>query len=194
VSLYGRSKLLAEEIVLQYSRKVPVVIIRPPNVLGIRQKELTLILDLLKWRLFPEIGGRGMKTSIIFVQDLVRALLTAAQHRRAVGKTYFVTDGSVYSWMEMLESLAREMGVYPHVIRIPYPVLFTFAAVSQGISKMLRIPAMADLETLRQSREYCWTYDSIKITEELDFTPQIKFHEGLRDIVAEWRNKRTGKC
>src|SRR4030043_1913485 len=40
VSDYGRSKLAAEEAVRAFEQRLPYVILRPPNVIGPRQKEL----------------------------------------------------------------------------------------------------------------------------------------------------------
>jgi nucleoside-diphosphate-sugar epimerase len=187
VTMYGKSKLQAEEIVRSYGDKLPVVIIRPPNVLGTRQKELTMIVRLLKRRIFPQIGNGDKQTSICFVQDLVRALLLVAADRRAVGETYFVTDHRIYSWREMVDSLGREMGVCSRVIRVPYPVLFGLTALATGISKITGIPPLADLNSLRTSRNHYYIYDSRKIEKDLGFQPRMEFEEGIRKIVSGCR-------
>jgi nucleoside-diphosphate-sugar epimerase len=187
VSMYGRSKLLAEKAVLEYKDRIPVVVIRPPNVLGVRQKELTLFVRLMKKRILPLIGNRNNHTSIIFVQDLVRAMMLAAVDDRAVGEVYYVTDNHVYSWYELLISLARELKVYPFVIKLPYPVLYGIVAIMEAISSIFGITPASDKESLRMVRKYEWIYDSGKIRTDLDFEPQIQFEDGIRQIVSDYR-------
>jgi len=187
VSMYGRSKLLAEESIQKYKNRIPVVIIRPPNVLGTRQKELTFLLQLMKRRILPLIGSRKNYTSIIFVQDLVRAMILTTQDERAVGEVYYVTDDQTYSWYEMLISLARGMGVYPFVIKIPYPVLYCIVAIMESVSRIFGKTPQSDRASLRMVRKYDWIYNSTKIQQNLGFKPQIRFEDGIRRIVAEYQ-------
>jgi nucleoside-diphosphate-sugar epimerase len=189
VNLYGRSKLLAEEAVHKYKDQLPVVIIRPPNVLGSRQNELTFVLQLLKKRIIPLIGSRSRRTSIIFVRDLVRAMILIAVDDRAVGNTYYVTDNHTYTWRHMLMCLARVLGVTPWVLKIPYPALYSIAAVLEGISKILGTQPAVNRESLRMTRKYDWIYDSGKIQEELGFRPNVRFEEDIRQIVHDCREQ-----
>ena len=131
VSLYGKSKLLAEEAVLRRKDRLPVTIVRPPNVLGAGQEELTTILKTIKSRILPMIGSDTSQTSLCFVQDLVLALKLTAKSERAVGQVYFVTDNHTYNWREMLIAIARKLNVYPYVLKIPYRLLYVLAAAME---------------------------------------------------------------
>ncbi len=187
VSPYGRSKLMAEEIVQNYAERIPIVIMRPANVLGARQKELVLILDLLKKRIMPMIGSKESKTSICFVEDLVRALAIAAVHEKAVGNTYFIADRSVYSWRHMLKLIAGELRVYPAVVRIPYPVLYAIALLSEGWASLFKTQALLTRDSLEATRKYEWIYRTEKIRNELGFKTLISFENGIRDIVDSYK-------
>ena len=194
VSLYGRSKLMAEKIVLGFAERIPVVILRPANVLGARQKELTTILNLLRIRIMPMVGSAESKTSICFVEDTVRALILAAVHEKAVGNTYFIADTSVYSWRSMLEIIAKELGIYPAVFRIPYPVLFSIATLSEGLAALFGKQALLTREALEATRKYNWTYRVDKIRDELGFETRISFENGMRDIVDDFKLKRKARA
>ena len=89
--------------------RLPIVIVRPPNVLGAGQRELLAVMKLLRRRIVPMIGRREKQTSICFVQDLVRALVLAAEHDRASGRTYFVAADEAYSWREIMAQLLRDL-------------------------------------------------------------------------------------
>ncbi len=91
--------------------RLPATIVRPPNVLGPGSKELAGAIGLLRRRLAPVIGDERPRTSLVDVDDLVSALILAADHPRAVGETYFVTDGGSYAWPEIMAALAEELGI-----------------------------------------------------------------------------------
>lgn len=187
VSPYGRSKLMAEEIVKDFAERIPIVIMRPANVLGARQKELILILNLLKKHIMPMIGSKKSKTSICFVEDLVRALFLAAVQEKAVGNTYFIADRSVYSWRHMLKFIARELRVYPAVVRIPYPVLYTIALLSEGLASIFKAQALLTRNSLEATRKYEWIYRTEKIRKELGFKTTISFEKGIRNILDSYK-------
>ncbi|MCK7476648.1 MAG: NAD(P)-dependent oxidoreductase [Candidatus Moduliflexus flocculans] len=55
-------------------------------------------------------AGRGR--SLVDVDDLVAALILAAEHpARPRAETYFVTDGGAYAWPEIVAALAAELGL-----------------------------------------------------------------------------------
>lgn len=175
-----------------YPALLPVVIIRPPNVLGIGQKELESLLKLVKKRILPQLGNGDEQTSICFTADVVRALILAAERHEATGQTYFVTDNRQYSWPEMIRFIANEMGVLPYVLKIPYPLLYAVAVLFQGSSRILRTPLLVNPMDIKSSRKYYWLYSSKKIESELGYFPQVKFEEEVRNIIF-WYNHNTIK-
>ena len=134
VSDYGRSKLEAESAVRSFGKRLPWVIIRPPNVLGPRQRELEESIGLVRCRIRPLIGRRGSRTSVIGVWDLVQALLRTAADDRALGRTYFVTDGEPVSWRDITAAVARAVGVRGFYLPVPFPVQYAVAAAAEGIA------------------------------------------------------------
>ena len=82
----GKASYLAEQAAAGFFARLPIVIVRPPNVLGTGQRELLAVMKLLRRRIVPLIGRREKQTSICFVQDLVRALVLAAEHDRAAAR------------------------------------------------------------------------------------------------------------
>lgn len=82
---YGTSKLAAEREVLAFGRWFPVTIIRPPAVYGPRDTNMiSLFAAAAKGFVLLPNGGRA-PVSLVHVDDLVRGLLLALEHPRAVG-------------------------------------------------------------------------------------------------------------
>jgi nucleoside-diphosphate-sugar epimerase len=187
-SLYGKSKYLAEKAVAAFFDKLPIVIVRPPNVLGVGQKELLAVLKLMRRRIVPLIGRREKQTSICFVQDLVRALVLVAEQDRASGKTYFVAAPEAYSWREILAQLLLALDL-KLVLKLPHPLLLNVALVSEAISGLSGKAPLVKRSDLRSARDNYWLCDASLIREELGFRTEVEFAQGIRDIVRSLNAK-----
>jgi nucleoside-diphosphate-sugar epimerase len=186
VSLYGQSKRQAELAAEAFFSRLPVVIVRPPNVLGAGQRELLAVMKLLRRRIVPLIGRREKQTSICFVQDLVRALVLAAEHGRASGRTYFVAANEAYSWRGIMAELLRALDM-KFVLKIPYPFLLGVALVSEAVATMSGRPPLVTRSDLRSARDNYWLCDASRIREELGFRTEVEFAAGIGDIVRQFR-------
>ncbi len=186
VSLYGKSKFQAEQAATGFLSRVPIVIVRPPNVLGAGQKELRDAMNLMRRRIVPIIGRRAKQTSICFVEDLVRALALAAEDGRAVGKTYFVAANEAYSWRGIMSELLRAMGM-KFILKIPHPLLLGVALVSEAAAGLTGKPPLVTRSDLRSARDNYWLCDAGLIREELGFQTEVEFSAGIRDIVRQFR-------
>ena len=186
VSLYGKSKCLAEQEAAAFARRLPMVIVRPANVLGAGQKELLAVMKLLRRRIVPLVGRRAKQTSICFVPDLVRALVLAAERERAVGKTYFVADAQAFSWREIMARLQLEMDRVL-ALKIPHPLLMGLAFVSEAWAGMTGSRPLVTRGDLRSARDNYWLCDPGLIREELGFRTEVEFGAGIREIVRVFR-------
>jgi nucleoside-diphosphate-sugar epimerase len=186
-SLYGKSKYLAEEAAARFFPLLPIVIIRPTNVFGTRQKELYTTLKLAAKRIMPLIGNGDKQTSICFVQDVVKALVLAAENEKVSGKTFFVANPEFYSWREILEFITRELGL-SFVIKIPYPVLLSIAFVSELIAKLTGNNPLLTRKTIISARKNYWLHDVSSIRDELGFSPGVSFEKGMRDIIKWYKD------
>jgi len=190
VSPYGRSKLLAEEIVLGRAGRLPVTIVRPPNVIGPRQKEIVQTIRLLERRIRPLVGTDETRTSLASVDDVVRALILAAENPRANGETYFVTDGGAYSWREITAALVEALGLRGFSLPIPYAVQLGAAAAAQTVAKLRKTTPLLSVQHVKATRAYSWVYDGSKIERDLGFAPTQDMKKMVRRAVDWYRTKR----
>jgi nucleoside-diphosphate-sugar epimerase len=185
VSPYGHSKLAAERIVLGAADRLPVTILRPPNVLGPGSKEIERAIGLLRKRIVPSVGDDRPRTSLIDVDDLVEALILASGDARSVGQTYYVTDGRAYAWPEITAALAEELGVGRIRIRVPFGAQILAAGLAEAAARLTGRPPALTRDIIRAGRDHFWIYDGSKIRRELGFRPRSTMRDSLRRAVGE---------
>ena len=188
VSAYGRSKLAAERAVLEAGKVMAVTVLRPPNVLGPGSKELEAAARLLHKRLTPAFGDGRTRTSLIDVDDLVSALILAAESPRSAGQTYFVTDGRAYAWPEVAAVVAEEYGGRRRAVKVPFGVQLLAARLAEAAARLSGRPPRLTREIVRAARDYSWVYDGSKIERELGFRPKHGLRESVRRAAEESRS------
>jgi nucleoside-diphosphate-sugar epimerase len=189
ISGYGRSKLLAEEAVSEYKDRFPMVILRPPNVLGPRQKELFESIKLIKRRILPLLGTGEPQTSLCYVGDVVDALILAAENKEATGKVYFLADPKPYAWTEITGAIAETLGVRFFILKVPFSLQMLAAWVSEIAARLRGTSPLLVRESVIASRKYFWVYDSSKIERELGFRPKVGLKEELYKTI-DWYKQR----
>jgi len=187
INFYGESKRRAEEVCREYADRLPIVIVRPPNVLGYGQKDLYRVMRLIKRRIQPRLGLRERRTSICFIKDLVGALILAAESDRSPGETYFVTNDEKISWVEMLDTIAQYLDRSRGVIHIPYRMMIFLAGLSRGVARMTGTSPLISRDWIENPRLYDFLYSSEKIQRELGFRPHVKWEAGVREIIEHYR-------
>lgn len=185
ITPYGFSKLEAEKAVLDCAQKFPVRVIRPPAVYGPRDRDIYLYFRLIKKGIMPSIGSDERYLSLIYVKDLVKATLLAAESEKAAGKVYFVSDGKVYIWAEVARLLALTLGVKPIKVRVPTWILPPIAMLSRLSSMATKKPALLNNHKLRELRQKYWVCDSSKANLELGFEADYTIEKGFPE-TARW--------
>jgi len=182
---YGRTKLLGEEAVRSISSKVPFVIIRPPNIYGPREKEFYSIVKIIQRRIQPLFGNGEKQTTLCYVEDLARGMLLAARKENSAGKTYYITDGNTYSYREITDEIAKELGVGNSTIPLPHCTLIPIVSIMQLASHISNGETFLTVSRLRHIRKRYFLYSGEKAERELGFKPSISLEEGIRRSI-EW--------
>ena len=113
---YSDSKLDAEATALQYSRsgRVPVAILQPTAVYGPYGGVWTVqqLAELKTGRMILVNGGDGLANAV-YVDDLVSAMLLAAEKDAAVGEAFLISGPETVTWRELYGYFARMFGDGP---------------------------------------------------------------------------------
>ncbi len=105
---YGISKLEGEQALRAAARKMETVTLRPPLVYGpgVRANFLALLKLVDQGVPLPLASVHNLR-SLIALDNLVDAILTAAGSPAAAGGTFYVTDDYPLSTPDLIRSLAR---------------------------------------------------------------------------------------
>lgn len=113
---YGDAKIDAEQLCRDFhARGLSTSIVRPAIVYGPFGRSWTVkVAKRLQSGLWSEFDGYGDgMCNAIFVDDLVSAILLAAEHPAASGETFNVNGGEVVTWNEYFHKLNAAMGLPP---------------------------------------------------------------------------------
>ncbi|HMJ57115.1 MAG TPA: NAD(P)-dependent oxidoreductase [Polyangiaceae bacterium] len=186
VTHYGRSKLRAEQAALAAKDELPVTVIRPPLIYGPRDNETFAFFQTVSRRVLPYLGDGKNTLSIVYVADAASACVRAIFADVPSGSLYFVEDGKVYVWRDMLAELEKVLERRA-LLRFPIPffVLRGAAMASEGYGRIRGRAVMLTRDKLNELSAPHWVCDSQRTRTELGWTPQVEWTEGARR-AADW--------
>lgn len=172
---YGESKWAAEQGLTQISQEtgLELVIIRPPLVYGPQVKgNFEQLLRLIQLGLPLPFGNIKNSRSLIYVGNLVDAILTCAHHPAAKNQTFLVSDGEDLSTPTLIRHLAHHLNTPARLLPIP-------PALLQLLGKL--IGKSSAIERLLGSL----TVSNNKIVTTLNWQPPYTVEQGL-EATAKW--------
>jgi nucleoside-diphosphate-sugar epimerase len=175
VDPYGISKLEAEMVLRDIAEKtgLEVVILRPPLVYGPGVKANFLqLIKLINLGIPLPLAGIKNQRSLIFLGNLVDAVLTCILHPKAAGKTFLLSDGKDVSTSELIQKISSVLGRPSRLFSLSPDLLRFLAKVTGRSNAVNRL-----LDSL--------TVDTTKICTELNWKPPFSIEEGLRE-TANW--------
>jgi 2-alkyl-3-oxoalkanoate reductase len=188
VTHYGRSKLKAEQAVLAAKDLIPVTIIRPPMIYGPRDNESFAFFQTVSRRVLPFIGDGKNTLSIVYGSDAARACVRAVFADVPSGRCYFVDDGKVYVWREMLAELERVLDRRALIrVPIPFSILKGVAAASEGYGRLRNKAVMLTRDKVNELSAAHWVCDGRDTRLELGWQPEVGWPEGARRAAAWYR-------
>jgi nucleoside-diphosphate-sugar epimerase len=172
---YGASKLAGEQALHRIARESNLedVILRPPLLYGPGAKGN--ILSLLKLcRLAPPLplAAINNRRSLLFIGNLVDAVISCLDSPNAARQTFFVRDGEDLSTSELISRVGCALNKPPHLFPIA-PSLLRLAGRMVGKSHTVE----RLLGSLQVNDE--------KIRHQLGWTPPSNVVQGL-DKMAAW--------
>lgn len=176
---YGVSKWKAEKVLLQIAREtgIEIVILRSPLIygLGARGKFPMLVKAIMRGAPLP-LASVANKRSLLYLGNAVDALILAALHPDAAGKTFLLSDGQDVSTPELIRRLAADLGVPARLVHCPLSLL---RLAGRLLGKVDSVSGLIDSLQI----------DSSAIRRELGWAPLFSVEQGLHAAAQWYRNQ-----
>ena len=181
LSHYANSKFLGEKAALENRFGIAVSVFRPTAVYGPGDRELLPLLRLMQRGLALAPGRPEDRVSVIFVEDLVRAVAAWLEMDSAPRDTYALADAAAgYSWRELAGIAAETLGRPVRVVPVPGYLLSGLAGANVAMAGAFRYAPMLTPGKVRELRHPDWHCESAPFTRISGWQPRISFAEGLR--------------
>ena len=181
---YGRSKLKGERVAREYADRLPITIIRPPVVYGPRDADIFLFFQMINRGVIPILGDTDKLLSLVHVKDLVAGLYTAAVSERAIGETYFLTDGEIHTWMGIERIIADALEKRPFRVKVPFFLVDFISILTETAAKVTRQTPTLNRQKVQDLKQRFWICDSRKAERELGYRPTYFLQKGIQDTAA----------
>jgi len=182
---YGRTKKMAEDEVIKYKDKFPVVVVRPPAVFGPRDTEIFIYFKTFAGGLNSIMGFKEKYLSLIYVEDLVDGIILAAEKDTISGSIYFICSDKEYNWNEIGSITSKLLGKKAIKIKIPHGVVYSVGAIAQFFSMFTNKAATLNLEKCFDITRTKWVFTNEKAKKELGFKEKYTLEESFGKTI-DW--------
>lgn len=189
---YGRSKLEAERIVRAAGMDGRAIgsVLRAAAVYGPRVKgNYRRLAEAIACGRFVPVGRGDNRRTLVYETDLAQAVLIAAAHPGAAGRTYNVTDGRVHTLAQIIEAIYRALGRKPPRLHVPLRAARMAIDGQEVLCRMLgRKPRVTRWMLDKYTEDIA--VDGSLIQKEVGFRPQVDLRTGWREVVASLHSGR----
>ncbi|MGB2601564.1 MAG: NAD(P)-dependent oxidoreductase [Candidatus Omnitrophota bacterium] len=183
-SSYGRSKIEAEKVVMDFREKgLTAAVIRPCMVYGEDEPHgLDKMLRAVAARRIPvfDVPGMDSKLNLVHVDNVVQVLMLALEKDEALEGAFMVADEEAITLRKFFEICYDELGSSDPPV------------IPAWIGKiLLLIPAVKKrADGYFKDR----VYDISRAQDLLGYDPKVGTEDGLRQVIRYWKKNRSDKA
>lgn len=187
VTMYGRSKLKGERILKEEFSDLGFSILRPTAVYGPREKDLYTVFKSVNSRVSAHIGKGNQKLTFIYVKDLVRMMVIAAEKQESHSE-YNVGDGKTYSTKELNKLIKESLGKKVIVVGVPLTVLSVLGHLSEYLGRVTGKYPTLNIDKVNEIKAQSWNFDATSTHLALGYTPQYLLSDGVNETVKWYKD------
>jgi nucleoside-diphosphate-sugar epimerase len=176
---YTRAKLEAEKLVAAAAREgLPAVIVRPGQIFGGRIPLMTGAVARRAAGRFLVLGDGEMPLPLVYIDDVVDALLLAAESDLRGGEVIQIVDPEAWTQNQVLTEVA---GPSARIVRLPRAVVFAMGRASEialgAIGKQSPLAPYRLRSALALRR-----FEGKRAETLLGWRPRVGVREGIRRV------------
>ncbi len=189
ISLYGKSKLLAEHLIKKISYK-PYTIFRPAAVYGPGDKDFLQYFKLIHNRISLSAGKQNKFLNLIYVDELVSLIENSLLNENAFHQIFFATDGKIHSWTSFIDALTNAMNRKVKHITIPEKVLLKTAKIIEIATLFQKKQPLLNTEKVNEMLQSFWLASNVKSIKQLHFSTELSLEEKLEKTYQWYKENK----
>jgi len=142
--------------------------------------------------IFKYIGDGNQPFSLVYVENLVDALIRSAKHeKRPSGEIFMITDGEPITRRRLIEILCEQLELPKPKAQVPTWLAFALCPLFEGISKLTKSkkPPLINRFRIKFLHTHL-TFNISKAKEELGYEPPFTTEEALRESANWFKENR----
>ncbi len=186
---YTQTKLTAEKHVRAAIRDhgLDAVILRPGQIFGPGAEKVTPNAVVALAGRWIAVGEGAQTLPLVYVDDVVDALLLAAEAPGAAGELFNIVDPEEITQQEYLERAQRKLGTQLRVRRVSTRLFMTLAHGVELLGKLLRREVPLTRYRVRSLRPLA-RFDGTAAREKLGWQPRVGVRRGLDQTFGDSRS------
>ncbi|KAA3611311.1 MAG: NAD-dependent epimerase/dehydratase family protein [Calditrichaeota bacterium] len=184
LTLYGKSKLKAQQYIESFTDRIPFTIIIPSSVYGPRETDLLDFFKTTKMGIIPKLGGSDKYLSLVHVNDLTDGMIEAGKSDVANGKKYFLTNPIPYSWSEIARVTLNYFGKGAVRVNIPLPLMNCVAAATELFSKITKKQKILSRQKVIEIKQDFWICSPAQAKNDFGWEAKIDLEEGIKETLG----------
>ena len=181
---YARSKARAEQLVAAApaAESLWTGALRPPMVYGPGNRgNLPRLASLIARHIPLPFGAVTNARSIVFVNNLVHAIMLLLERQPGRGEVFYVADDGPLSTADLAREIGSALGTPARIIAVPQSVLASFARLGDGLARVSPFPF-----TTREHNKLTGTFvvDDSKLRRATGYVPLVSTRAGIRESFS----------
>jgi nucleoside-diphosphate-sugar epimerase len=186
LSYYAASKRLGEKVLVQKSDRLPWTIYRPCAVYGPGDRELRPVFEWMAKGIAPILGSGTARFSLLYVKDLVEAIVQWLDCNNCRSGTFELHDGQPggYSWHDVINTFRNLRTKSVISIKMPMVLVRLISALNLLASRAFGYAPMLTPGKVRELSHSDWVCDNTALSSATGWTPRVLLPEGLQKTIG----------
>lgn len=182
LSDYASSKFRGEKALMCNSGDMFWSIIRPTAVYGPGDLEMRQLFQWMLRGIAPLVGSDQNRVSLLYVNDLVDAIVCWLDKGTQQHRSYELHDGHSdgYSWQEIINVVERLNGKSIVRVNIPLSFMKMIGSVNLMAAKVFSSSPMLTPGKVRELTHQNWVADNTLFSNDTGWRPEISLEKGLQ--------------
>jgi predicted dehydrogenase/nucleoside-diphosphate-sugar epimerase len=182
---YTQAKTAAEKIVLDAvrDRHLRAVLLRPGRVFGPGMTLLTPEVARRIGNAFIVLGDGTRELPLVYVEDVIDAILLAAETSEFDGSVFHIVDGTRITQNQVVRDYISKNVKKAKVIHVPVALVYSLALCVELLAKVLK--RSAPLSRYRVNSALArMQFDCSRAENDLGWRPRVGVASGLQETMA----------